>query len=324
MEANALRIITQPTADIDLPNVRGRYRFATPLAGLTWFQVGGPAKILYQPKDTADLQHFLANRPDLPSDLPCFVLGAGSNLLVRDGGYAGIIIKLGRDFAQMVIENEQLIVGAAALDRTTAMFAMQHSFSGVEFLVTIPGSIGGAVAMNAGCYGVEIKDVLNWVEIVDASGKLHRLFTAELKLSYRNAVLPQGCVIVRASFKVRQASAMTIQQTMQRGLQLREDSQPTKGRTGGSTFKNPVNHHLDPLKAKEIKAWELIDQAKCRGLTIGAAQMSHKHCNFMLNTGGASAHDLECLGELVRQKVKAFSGHELVWEIIRIGAQELS
>lgn len=314
MEAIKLKKIAQPTLAL-LPNVRGRYSFATPLASLTWFQVGGPADVLYKPEDTADLQHFLANR----QDLPCFVLGAGSNLLVRDGGYNGTVIKLGRGFAQMVIQNDELIAGAAALDRTVAMFAMQHSFSGVEFLVTIPGSVGGAVAMNAGCYGVEIKDVLNWVEIVDAHGKLHRLLPGELKLSYRKAVLPYGCVIVRASFKVHQANAIDIQQNMQRGLQLREDSQPATGRTGGSTFKNPANHN-----AGELKAWELIDQAKCRGLTIGAAQMSEKHCNFMLNTGGASAHDLECLGELVRQKVKAFSGHDLMWEIIRIGVTVVS
>jgi UDP-N-acetylmuramate dehydrogenase len=288
-----------------LPNVRGRYSFATPLASLTWFQVGGPAEIVYKPEDTADLQHFLANHPDMPY----FVLGAGSNMLVRDGGYDGIIIKLGRGFAQMTIQNDELIVGAAALDRTVAMFAMQHGFTNAEFLVTIPGSIGGAIAMNAGCYGVEIKDILNWVEIVDASGNLLRLFPDELNFQYRKSTLPNGCVIVRAGFKVQLGNTVTIQQNMQNYLQLREDSQPTKGRTGGSTFKNPVTH----------KAWELIDQAACRGLTIGAAQMSEKHCNFMLNLGGASANDLENLGELVRQKVRAIANCDLEWEIVMVG-----
>jgi UDP-N-acetylmuramate dehydrogenase len=288
-----------------LPNVRGRYSFITPLASLTWFQVGGPAEVIYKPEDIDDLQNFLTNRPDMPY----FVLGAGSNMLVRDGGYDGIVIKLGRGFAQMVIQNDELIVGAAALDRTVSMFAMQHGFTGAEFLVTIPGSIGGAIAMNAGCYGVEIKDVLNWVEIVDASGKLLRLFPYELNFQYRQSTLPNGCVIVRAGFKVQSGNAVAIQQKMQNYLQLREDSQPTKGRTGGSTFKNPTAY----------KAWELIDQAACRGLTIGAAQMSEKHCNFMLNLGGATAVDLENLGELVCQKVRDVANCDLEWEIIRVG-----
>ncbi len=288
-----------------LPNVRGRYSFGIPLASLTWFQVGGPAEVIYKPEDTADLQHFLKNC----KKIPYFILGAGSNTLVRDGGYDGVVIKLGRGFSKMIIQNDELIVGAAALDRTVSMFAMQHSFSGLEFLVTIPGSIGGAVAMNAGCYGIEIKDILNWVEIIDDQGKLQRLQPSELNFSYRKAVLPKSCVIVCANFKVKLGDAVAIQQKMQGYLNLREESQPTKGRTGGSTFKNPDNN----------KAWELIDQAQCRGLTIGGAQISEKHCNFMLNTGGASALELENLGEAVRQKVLDFSGQYLEWEIIRIG-----
>jgi UDP-N-acetylmuramate dehydrogenase len=181
--------------------------------------------------------------------------------------------------------------------------------SGVEFLVTIPGSIGGAVAMNAGCYGFEVKDVLSWVEIVDAQGIIQKLLPREINMSYRKSVLPEGCVIVRAAFKVAKGNAVDIQHNIQRYLQLREESQPTKGRTGGSTFKNPDH----------AKAWELIDKAGCRGMAIGAAQMSDKHCNFMLNTGGAKADELERLGELVRQKVKKISDQNLEWEIIRIG-----
>ncbi len=289
-----------------LPPVRGRYSFGTLLSGLTWFQAGGPAEVLYKPEDVSDLQYFLKNKP---SDLSYFVMGAGSNVLVRDGGYDGAVIKLGRGFSQITIENDELIVGAAALDRTVSMFAMQHHMTGVEFLVTIPGAIGGAVAMNAGCYGFEIKDILVWIEIVDAQGNLHRLFPHELNMGYRKSVLPEGCVIVRAAFKIAHGNAVDIQHHIQQYLQLREDSQPTKGRTGGSTFKNP----------EHAKAWELIDNAGCRGISIGDAKMSDKHCNFMLNTGGASASELERLGELVRQKVKEQSGQELEWEIIRIG-----
>ncbi len=308
MVTNTKKISSQILKDV-LPLVRGRYSFGTLLSGLTWFQVGGPAYVVYKPEDTSDLQYFLKNKP---GDLPYFVMGAGSNLLVRDGGYNGAVIKLGRGFSKITIENDELIAGAAALDRTVSMFAMQHHMTGVEFLVTIPGAIGGAIAMNAGCYGFEVKDILSWVEIVDWQGTLHRLSPCELSMSYRKSVLPEGCVIVRAAFKVASGNAVDIQHNIQKYLQLREESQPTKGRTGGSTFKN----------LPQAKAWELIDQAGCRGITIGAAKMSDKHCNFMLNTGGASSSELERLGELVCQKVKEISGQKLEWEIIRIGNEE--
>ncbi len=303
MEAASLKKVTEY---INLPNVRGRYSYSVPLSGLTWFQVGGPAGVVYKPEDVSDLQYFISNC----KDVPYFVLGAGSNILVRDGGYDGVVVKLGRNFSEITIQNDELIVGAAALDRTVAMFAMQHGFSGVEFLVTIPGSVGGAVAMNAGCYGFEIKDILNWVEIINADGSVQRLQPDELCFSYRKSKLPEGSIIVMASFKVNPGDSIEIQQRMQNYLQLREDSQPTKGRTGGSTFKNPDGS----------KAWELIDLAQCRGLRIGSAQMSEKHCNFMLNVGGATAADLENLGELVRKKVQIASGCHLEWEIIRVGS----
>lgn len=305
----AKKSLPQTQKDV-LPSVRGRCSFCTPLSGLTWFQVGGPAYVVYKPEDVSDLQYFLKNKP---SNLSHFVLGAGSNILVRDGGYDGAVIKLGRGFSQITMENDELIAGAAALDRTVAMFAMQQHMAGVEFLVTIPGAIGGAVAMNAGCYGFEVKDILAWVEIVDAQGNLSKFYPHELSMSYRKSLLPEGCVIVRAAFKVASGNGVVIQQNIQQYLHLREMSQPTKGRTGGSTFKNP---------AQGSKAWELIDQAGCRGISIGAAKMSDKHCNFMLNTGDASAAELEGLGELVRQKVREKSGQELEWEIIRIGKEE--
>ncbi|MBP9828431.1 MAG: UDP-N-acetylmuramate dehydrogenase [Proteobacteria bacterium] len=289
-----------------LPVVRGRYSFEVNLSAFTWFQVGGAAFVLYKPEDVFDLQHFLKEKS---AELQYFVLGAGSNVLVRDGGYRGAVIKLGKGFSAITIENDVLIAGAAALDRTVAMFAMQHQLSGIEFLVTIPGAIGGAVAMNAGCYGFEVKDVLAWVEIVDKFGELRKLYVDDLKMSYRKSVLPEGSVIVRAAFKITPGNAADIQHNTQEYLQMREESQPTKGRTGGSTFKNPI----------DAKAWELIDKAGCRGLTMGGAKISEKHCNFMLNTGGASAEELECLGELVRQKVKETSNQNLEWEIIRVG-----
>jgi UDP-N-acetylmuramate dehydrogenase len=299
-----------PTRKDALPVVRGRYSFGKLLSELTWFQVGGPAYVIYKPEDISDLQHFLKNKPH---NLAYFVMGAGSNVLVRDGGYNGAVVKLGRGFSQITIENDELIAGSAALDRTVSMFAMQHHRTGIEFLVTIPGTIGGAVAMNAGCYGFEIKDILAWVEIVDNQGKLHRVYPHELSMAYRKSVLPEGCVIVRAAFKITSGNAMDIQKNMQQYLELREESQPTKGRTGGSTFKNPE---------QGSKAWELIDKAGCRGISIGGAKMSDKHCNFMLNTGDASAAELEALGELVRQKVKEKYGQELEWEIIRLGHEK--
>jgi len=289
-----------------LPQVNGRYSFGAPLSSLTWFQAGGPAFVLYKPDSSDDLQHFLQEKS---AEIPYFILGVGSNVLVRDGGYNGVVIKLGRSFSQISMEDGELVAGAAALDRTVAMFALQHQLSGIEFLVTIPGSIGGAVAMNAGCYGVEIKDVLSWVEIVDSKGNLRKLLPGDLHMTYRKAILPEGSIVVRAAFKVATGNASEIQQTIQKYLDFREESQPMKGRTGGSTFKNPTN----------AKAWELIDKAGCRGLIIGAAQMSEKHCNFMLNTGGATADELERLGELVRQRVKENSNLELEWEIIRVG-----
>ena len=305
MLTNTRKILEEKQAVL-LPKVTGRYSFDVMLSGLTWFQVGGPASVVFKPEDTADLQYFLKNKLN---SLPHFVIGAGSNILVRDGGFNGAIIKLGRGFSKILIENGELIAGAAVLDRTLSIFALQHNIKGFEFLVTIPGSVGGAIAMNAGCYGFEVKDILSWVEIVDQNGNLHRLYPHELKMTYRKSVLPKGCVVVRAGFRAEAGDNVDIQYRIQEYLQLREESQPIKGRTGGSTFKNPDSE----------KAWKLIDEAGCRGISIGSAKISEKHCNFMLNTGGASADELERLGEIVRQKVKEYSGKHLEWEIIRIG-----
>lgn len=292
--------------EYSLPDVLGRYVFDCALAPLTWFQTGGSASVLFKPFDVNDLANFLKN---IPENTDYFVMGAGSNVLVRDGGYKGIVIKLGRNFSQINLEGDLLIAGGAALDRSVAMTALSYSLKGFEFLVTIPGSVGGAVAMNAGCYGFEIKDILAWVEIIDSNGNLMRLDSTQITMKYRKGNLPKGCVVTKAAFYAEKGDSVEIQQKIQEYLKLREESQPTKCKTGGSTFKNPVN----------CKAWEAIDKAGCRGLAVGGAKISEKHCNFMINTGGALAADLENLGEFVRKKVKENSGNDLEWEIIILG-----
>lgn len=289
-----------------LPVVHGKYVFDAILAPFTWFQVGGVAQVLFKPRDSEDLANFIKN---LTSNWQYFVLGAGSNVLIRDGGFDGVIIKLGRNFSQITLEDDLLIAGAAALDRSVAMTALTYNLKGFEFLVTVPGSVGGAVAMNAGCYGSEIKDILAWVECVDDNGQIVRLAASQLEMQYRKANLPKGHIITKAAFYAEKGDKVEMQHKIQEYLKLREESQPTKCRTGGSTFKNTTTD----------KAWELIDKAGCRGIAIGNAKISDKHCNFMLNTGKATAADLEDLGELVRSKVHNNSNQNLEWEIIRIG-----
>lgn len=289
-----------------LPGVRGRYTERTLLADQTWFQVGGPAEVLYRPADQDDLIHFLSH---CPKDIPITILGAGSNVLVRDSGIAGVVIRLARGFSAIEIEGMDIIVGAGALDRTVALTCANHGIAGFEFLVGIPGSMGGAVKMNAGAYGREIKDALLWVEVIDREGQKHQLFPEDLHFSYRHSTIKDDMIITKVRLRGHPGKPAEIHQILRDFLARREESQPIQGRTGGSTFKNPLPH----------KAWELIDQAGCRGLMIGQAQMSEKHCNFMLNLGGARAADLEQLGEIVRQKVQEQSGIDLEWEIIRLG-----
>lgn len=300
-----------------LPTVRGRYQIDAPLQEQTWFRVGGPADVLFKPADTADLQHFLQH---CPRDVPVTILGAASNVLVRDGGIAGVTIRLmGRGFADIQVDPtlSRIEVGAGALDRVVALTSAQHQIVGLEFLVGIPGTIGGAVKMNAGAYEGEIKDVLVWCDVVTPEGNCHRLSPADLGFSYRHCALPEGWIVVRAclqgrTFSTESANAPDHESPMQkieRFLAQREASQPTKGRTGGSTFKNPEGE----------KAWALIDAAGCRGLTKGGAEVSTKHCNFLLNVNHASAYDLETLGETVRARVLETTGIPLEWEILRLG-----
>jgi UDP-N-acetylmuramate dehydrogenase len=295
----------QHPAPAALPPLRGRVQHSAPLAPLSWFRTGGPAGLLVRPADADDLLLLLRDRP---RELPLTVIGAASNLLLRDGGVPGIVVKLARGFAEVAVDGAGLIAGAAALDATVAEHAAAAGLSGLEFLCGIPGTIGGAVAMNAGAYGTELRDVLDWAEVATADGLL-RLPAAELGFAYRHSALPAGGIVTRARFHAAPGDAAAIAARMNAIRTAREESQPVRARTGGSTFKNPEGH----------KAWALIDAAGCRGLRQGEAQVSEKHCNFLLNLGGATARDLEGLGETVRARVAAQSGVTLQWEIKRIG-----
>jgi len=289
-----------------LPEIRGRVRTQAELAPGTWFRVGGPAEFLIRPEDVSDLAKLLS---ELAHEMPVTVIGAASNLIIRDGGIPGVVIKLARGFNQVDVEADGIVAGAAALDVTVAQHAAAAGFSGLEFLSGIPGSIGGAVAMNAGAYGGEMKQILDWAEIVTRSGEVLRLNATELALDYRRSNLPPGAVVTRARLRAQKGEAVAIAGRMAEIKANREASQPVRARTGGSTFANPP----------DMKAWELIDAAGCRGLRRGQAQVSELHCNFLLNNGGATAAELEGLGEEVRRRVFAASGISLHWEIKRIG-----
>ncbi|MBA4118363.1 MAG: UDP-N-acetylenolpyruvoylglucosamine reductase [Candidatus Puniceispirillum sp.] len=291
-----------------LPKVRGRYSADAPLSKITWFQVGGPADVLFKPADPQDLAFFLQERP---KDIPLHILGVGSNLLVRDGGVPGVVIRLGRGFTNLAIaaDGVTLDVGAGVLDRTVALIAQEEGIGGLEFLVGIPGTMGGALKMNAGCYGTEMKDVLDSALVITDKGQLMRLTPQELGMSYRHTTLPDSWVVVSVRLKGHAEESSLLKERLDTLLAQREASQPVRTRTGGSTFANPDG----------CRAWELIDQAGCRGLRIGGAQVSPMHCNFLINTGDATAQDLETLGEHVRARVLETSGVDLRWEIQRWG-----
>ena len=289
-----------------LPAVRGRLTENAPLAGVTWFRVGGPAEVMFRPADRDDLLDFLKNKPE---DVPVTVLGVASNVLIRDGGLPGVTLRLGRGFADIAAEGSDILCGAAALDLNVATAAKIAGIAGLEFLSGVPGTIGGAVRMNAGAYGKEIKDVLVWAEAADAYGQVHRLTPEDLTFEYRRSALPVDWICLGARLAGVPGDRAEIEARMKEIQGQRADSQPIRSRTGGSTFKNPAGH----------KAWRLIDAAGCRGLTVGGAMISEKHCNFLINTGEATAADLENLGEEVRRRVKENSGIDLEWEIKRLG-----
>jgi UDP-N-acetylmuramate dehydrogenase len=294
-----------------LPEVRGTYAENAPLKDLVWFRAAGPAEVLFRPADADDLAAFLANKPD---GLSITVIGVGSNLLVRDGGIPGVVIRLPAGFGRVSTDGLQIRAGAAALDSAVARAAADAGIAGLEFLRGVPGTIGGALRMNAGCYGREIKDVFVEATAIDAQGRKLVLSASEMGFVYRKANVPEELVFVEAVFAGTQDDPAAIRERMSALVEQREASQPVKSRTGGSTFKNP-----EPAQSGGRKAWQLIDEAGCRGLTHGAAQVSEKHCNFLINMGDASAGDIEALGEAVRARVKAKFGVELEWEIKRVG-----
>jgi len=304
---------------VELPQVRGRYSENAPLGSVGWFQAGGNAEILFKPADMDDLQFFLSN---CPSDIPVTVLGVLSNTIIRDGGVGGVVIRLGRDFAGIQnIEDNLIQVGAAALDVNTAEFAAQSGFTGLEFLCGVPGSIGGALAMNAGAYGGEIKDILVSAQFIDRAGQVHHLTPAELNMSYRHSEIPEGWIATGAVFKaVGRDDPQKIMSHMTDIREKRASTQPIRSKTGGSTFANPKLDELLSCGLPEgTKSWQLVDRVGGRGLQIGGAQMSELHANFMINTGGATAADLENLGDEIRRRVMDDCGLDLHWEIKRIG-----
>jgi len=297
----------QPTALIDrLPKVRGRLTAEAPLASTTWFRVGGPAEVLFRPADMADLTDFLAAKP---ADVPVTVIGVASNLLVRDGGVPGVVIRLGRPFADVAVKGDQVYAGAGALDANVAQTCAQAGLGGLEFLSGVPGTIGGALRMNAGAYGAEIKDVLSGAAVIDGAGHHLVVTPDELDLSYRHCGAPEDWVFLHATLKGVPEDPAVVAARIADIQAQRAATQPIRNRTGGSTFANPPGH----------KAWALIDQAGCRGLVRGDAQVSELHTNFLINRGNATAADIEGLGEEVRRRVFETSGVKLEWEIRRIG-----
>ncbi len=302
---------------LDLPTPRGTLTPDRPLDSLTWLRVGGPADWLFQPADPDDLAEFLR---DLSPDVPVFVMGVGSNLIVRDGGIRGVVIRLGRGFNGISLDGGQVVAGAAALDAHVARRAADSGLD-LTFLRTIPGSIGGAVRMNAGCYGSYVADHLVTARAITRDGRQVVLTPDDLKFGYRHSDLPDGWIVTEATFAAASGDPDTLHVRMADQLAKRDETQPTKERSAGSTFRNPSGFSSTGRAddVHDLKAWSLIDRAGLRGHSWGGAQMSEKHPNFLLNTGGATAAELEALGELVRRRVMEDSGHDLQWEVIRIG-----
>ena len=302
---------------ITLPPVRGALTPERPLADLTWLRVGGPAEWLFQPADLDDLSDFLSA---LPADVPVFPMGVGSNLIVRDGGIRGVVIRLGRGFNGIAVAGDRVTAGAAALDAHVARRAAEAGVD-LTFLRTIPGAIGGAVRMNAGCYGSYTADHFVQATVVLRDGTVTTIGRDEAGFGYRHSTLPEGAVIVEAVLEGAAGDPAALEAKMADQLARRDATQPVKDRSAGSTFRNPAGFSSTGRAddVHDLKAWTLIDKAGLRGHRMGGAQMSEKHPNFLINTGGASAADLEGLGELVRARVKEMSGHDLQWEVIRVG-----
>jgi UDP-N-acetylmuramate dehydrogenase len=300
-----------------LPTPRGALTPDRSLADLTWLRVGGPADWLFQPADEADLAAFLA---ELDPAVAVFPMGVGSNLIVRDGGIRAVVIRLGRGFNGISVDGDRVVAGAAALDAHVARRAAEAGLD-LTFLRTIPGSIGGAVRMNAGCYGAYVADVLEDIRIVTRDGRVETVPATALNLRYRQSDLPEGAVIIGATFRAAKGDPAALEARMVEQIAKRDASQPTKDRSAGSTFRNPLGRSSTGAAddTHELKAWKVIDDAGMRGATLGGAQMSTMHSNFLINAGGATAADLENLGEEVRKRVFQNSGIRLEWEIMRVG-----
>ena len=289
-----------------LPAVKGRLKANADLSKSTWFRVGGPAEVMFQPRDLDDLVNFLTDKPD---DVPMTVIGIGSNLMVRDGGVPGVVIRLGEVFTDIFVDGLEITAGGGVSNLRLANAARDAGIKGFEFLTGIPGAVGGALRMNAGAYGAETKDIVQSVKAIDEHGQIVDLTVADMKFSYRHSDAPDDLIFIEGRFKGETGTPAGIGARMKSIRAQREQSQPIKTPTSGSTFTNPP----------DAKAWELIDQAGCRGLMRGGAVISEKHCNFLINTGSATAADLEGLGEEVRRRVFETSGVKLEWEIRRIG-----
>jgi UDP-N-acetylmuramate dehydrogenase len=303
----AAQPVGAPPVEAALEGLRGSVEPDASLADFIWFRTGGPAQWLVRPADTQDLAHLLAA---LPGDVPVMAVGVGSNLIVRDGGVAGVVVRLPKSFARVTVDDAGLVrAGAAAMGISVASAARDAGIAGLEFLRGIPGTVGGAVRMNAGAYGREVADILVEATVVRRDGRAETLAADDLGFSYRHSNVADGSIVVEALFRGRPGDPAAIGAEMDRIAAEREASQPLRSRTGGSTFKNPPGQ----------KAWALVDAAGCRGLRHGGAEVSEKHCNFLLNLGDATAADIEALGEAVRARVKAHSGVDLQWEIQRVG-----
>lgn len=302
-----MTMMTRPHLIDRLPAVRGQLTADASLAEYTWFRVGGPADVLFQPADLDDLMEFMAAKP---AEVPVTVIGVGSNLLVRDGGVRGVVVRFGRALSKIERAGDDMIrAGAGAIDPTVAAFARDAGLAGLEFLTGVPGTIGGALRMNAGAYGGDMSQIVVSATLLDAQGSPEHLTAEEIGFSYRHTEVPEERVFVECLLRGHAGDSAEIAAKMAAIRAAREDSQPLRTRTGGSTFANPAG----------TNAWKLIDEAGCRGFKVGGAQVSEKHCNFLLNLGDATAADIETLGEEVRARVKAKSGVELRWEIRRIG-----
>lgn len=306
------------TTSWSLPDVRGRYTYNAPLGQVGWFRTGGRAEVLFKPADEADLIAFLGN---CPPEVPVTILGVLSNTIVRDAGVEGVVVRLGREFAAVTVEKGcRLYCGAAALDVNIAETAAEAGIAGLEFLCGVPGSMGGALALNAGAYGSELKEVLVRADFIDRQGQKHSLTADELKMSYRHSEIPEGWIATGALLQGKEGVTADIQKHMTDIRNRRAETQPIRAQTGGSTFKNPKPEDLAKAGLPEgTKAWQLVDRVGGRGLHIGGAQMSELHANFMINVGSATATDLEALGDEIRRRVADEYGLDLKWEIVRLG-----